>query len=185
MNNLRGEVEMKVTLKIILLFVIVMFINACQKNKEEDLYRTALEDIKNGNTQSAIENLEKIVNENPYSETAPDAYFTLASLYQSEEGDSIHKIENYKKALEYYQELIEKFPNHAKAPEAIFMAGFICAEYLKDYQQASHYYKKFLKAYPEHELATSVKAELDNLGKSPEEILLEKGVDLKSKGNSK
>ncbi|GIV45488.1 MAG: hypothetical protein KatS3mg036_0306 [Ignavibacterium sp.] len=65
------------------------------------------------------------------------------------------------------------------------MAGFICAENLKDYKRAEYYYKKFLKAYPDHELASSVKVELDNLGKSPEEILKEKGVDLGDKGKSK
>lgn len=155
---------------------------SCQKQKEEDLYKTALEDIKNGNTKEAINNLEKLVEENPYSEFAPDAYFTLASIYQVEEMDSIHKTINYRKAIEYYQQLIEKFPNHEKTPQAIFMAGFISAEYLHDYQQASFYYKKLLKAYPEHELAASAKLELENLGKSPEEILKQKGVELSTKG---
>jgi TolA-binding protein len=176
---------MKKSFIVIVLLLGLIALSSCQKHHEEDLYKTAMEDIKNGNPQAAINSLEELVEKNPYSEFAPDAFFTLASLYQSMEGDSIHKVENYRKALEYYQELINKFPNNEKTPEAIFMAGFINAEYLKDYQAASFFYKKFLKMYPEHELAVSVKAELDNLGKSPEEILKEKGVELQAKGSSK
>ncbi|MGB9664165.1 MAG: tetratricopeptide repeat protein [Ignavibacteria bacterium] len=168
-----------------LIFISSFGLLSCQKHKEESLYKTALEEIKNGNNQAAIENLEKLVEKNPYSQFAPDAFFTLASLYQSIEGDSIQKVNNYEKALECYNQIIEKFPNDEKTPQAIFMAGFICAENLKDFERAKYYYKKFLKAYPDHELALSVKAELDNLGKPPEEILMEKGVVLGDKGKSK
>lgn len=176
---------MKKILKYLLIISTIVGLISCQRNKEEDLYKTALEDLKNGNTKSAIDNLEKLIEINPLSDFAPDAYFTLAGLYQSIEGDSIQIIENYRKALGYYQQLIDNFPNHPRAPEAVFMCGFICAEYLKDYNQASIFYKKFLKAYPDHELVTSVQAELDNLGKSPEEILREKGVQLGMKGDRK
>lgn len=173
-------------LLILTLFIFSSFgLLSCQKQKEEGLYTTALEDIKNGNTQAAIENLEKLVETNPYSQFAPDAFFTLASLYQTLEGDSIQKLNNYEKALEYYNEIIEKFPNNEKTPQAIFMAGFVCAENLKDLERAKYYYKRFLKAYSDHELASSVKAELDNLGKPPEEILREKGIELGDKGKSK
>lgn len=174
---------MQKIIKSIFLFIIIISLISCQRNKEGDLYKTAMEDLKNGNTKSAIENLEKLIEINPLSEFAPDAYFTLAGLYQSMESDSIHMLVNYKKALGYYQQLIDNFPNHQKTPEAIFLSGFICSEYLKDYQQASIYYKKFLKAYPDHELVSSVQTELENLGKSPEEILRSKGVELKAKGN--
>lgn len=172
-------------LKFVLIVFLVFGLISCQRNKEEDLYKTALEDLKNGNTKSAINNLEKLIEINPLSDFAPDAYFTLAGLYQSMEGDSLQMVENYRKALGFYQQLIDNFPNHPKTPEALFMSGFICAEYLKDYNQASIFYKKFLKAYPDHELVTSVQAELDNLGKSPEEILREKGVQLGMKGERK
>lgn len=176
MKNLR--------INFVVLLLVFSLIN-CQRQSEKDLYKTAMEDIKNGNFQSAIQNLEKIIEQNPNSEYAPEVYFSLASIYQSLEGDPIHQKANYERALYYYQELIDKFPNNEKAPEATFMAGFICAEYLQDYKRASIYYKKFLKAYPEHELAFSVQAELDNLGKSPEEILREKGVEVQAKGGSK
>jgi len=181
--------EMKNLLKLISIVTITFSLLSCQKQKEENLYKTALEDFKNGNNQSAIKNLEKLIELNPYSEFAPDSYIFLASLYQAIEGDSIQKVNNYRKALEYYNHLIEKFPNHEKTPEAIFMAGFICAENLKDFDNARSYYKRFLKVYPDHELAFSVQAELDNLGKSPEDILKERGVEIgeevKTRGRSK
>ena len=54
------------------------------------------------------------------------------------------------------------------------MAGFILANDIKDYPAAREVYNKFLSEYPEGELAFSAKAELENLGKDPEEILKEK-----------
>ncbi len=177
--------NMKIKISDALIIFLTMIFLACKIDKEEGLYKTAVEDLKNSNTESAIKNLEKLVEQNPYSEYAPDAFFTLASIYQSLEGDSLRKEEYYKKAFQYYNEIIEKFPNHEKTPEAIFMAGFISAEYLKNYDQARHFYKKFLKAYPEHELATSVQAELENLGKTPEEILKSKGIEIQSHGMNK
>ncbi len=172
-------------LNLIFLISILLIFSACNSKSDKDLFETGMEDLKNQNVKEAINNFEELINEHPQSEFVPEALFTLGTIYQGQAADSIHKIDFYNKALEYYQRLIENYPNYEKTPEAIFLAGFINAEYLKNYDQARYYYKKFLKAYPDHELAQSVRAEYDNLGKSPEEILIEKGVDIKSQVSSK
>jgi len=51
------------------------------------------------------------------------------------------------------------------------MAGFIYANELQNYKEAEILYKQFLNEYPDNELAPSARAELENLGLSPEEIL--------------
>lgn len=172
-------------LNLIFLISILLIFAACNSKSDKDLFETGMEDLKNQNVQEAIKNLKKLIDEHPQSEFVPEALFILGTLYQGQEADSIHKINFYQKALEYYQKLIENYPNYKKTPEAIFLAGFINAEYLKNYEQARYYYKKFLKTYPDHELAQSVQTEYDNLGKSPEKILKEKGVDIKSQVSSK
>lgn len=167
------------------LIIIFLIFSACNSKSDRDLFETGMEDLKNQNVPEAIKNFEELLDEHPQSKYIPEALFTLGTIYQGQAADSIHKVEFYQKALEYYQRLIENYPNYEKTPEAIFLAGFINAEYLKNYDQARHYYKKFLKAYPDHELAPSVQAEYNNLGKSPEEMLKEKGVDVKTQVSSK
>lgn len=169
---------MKKKVNLILFFsVLITFVFiSCSKNKEEDLFKTANEDYKNQNIESAIRNFEKLVSENPYSEYAPESFFTLGHIYQTMEGDSIHRIEFSKKAIEYYNQLVSNFPNHEKSPEAVFMIAYLNAEVVKDFKTAELYYKKFLKMYPDHELAESARLEIQYLGKSPEEILKLHGV---------
>ena len=54
------------------------------------------------------------------------------------------------------------------------MAGFILANDLEDLDEAKSTYELYLEKYPNGQLADDARVELENLGKSPEEILLEK-----------
>lgn len=159
---------------LIVCFLIIILFTSCSKNKPEDLKKIAEEELKNGNIQGAIEKYEELVNNYSYSSNSPENLFILGQLLQAQEGDSVQKLSNYKKAIEYYSQILSNYPNYSKAPEATFMIAFIYSEIFKDYKLAEQYYKRFLKLYPSHELAQSVQAELDNLGKTPEEILNEK-----------
>ena len=51
------------------------------------------------------------------------------------------------------------------------MCGYIQANDIKDYKAATETYKLFLEKYPETEFAASAKAEIDNMGIAPEDIL--------------
>ena len=174
---------MKQLIFLISVVTLVSILVSCSKNDEEDLFKTAKEDLQNQNLEGAKNNLEKLVNKNPYSEFAPEAFFILGQIYQSMEADSIHRIEYNKIAIDYYNQLINNFPNHEKAPEALFMVAFINAEIFKDYNTAGLNYRKFLKMYPTHELAESARLELEFLGKSPEEILKLHGIGDESKAS--
>ena len=51
------------------------------------------------------------------------------------------------------------------------MCGYIQANELKDFDAATKTYKLFIEKFPDSEFAVSAKAELDNMGLAPEEIL--------------
>ena len=53
------------------------------------------------------------------------------------------------------------------------MMGFVYANDLGNADKAKQTYEDFLKRYPKDELAESARAELKNLGKTPEQILEE------------
>lgn len=70
--------------------------------------------------------------------------------------------------LERFQ---REFPQHELAAKALFLQAFTYAEYVKDFTKAELGYKAFLQRYPNHDLVPSIQFELQNLGKSPEELL--------------
>jgi len=80
-------------------------------------------------------------------------------------------IEKPEKAIELYAQVLANAPQHPKAATAQFMKGFIYANDLNQLDKAKAAYEVFLQKYPNDELAESAKMELENLGKSPEELI--------------
>ena len=91
----------------------------------------------------------KKLSEEQYYEKAKEAY-------------SKHQINQ---ALDFYKKIIAEYPDGKRAPESLFMLGFIYANDLKKYDQAKKYYTEFIQKYPKHELADDAQYELKNLGK--------------------
>jgi outer membrane protein assembly factor BamD (BamD/ComL family) len=77
----------------------------------------------------------------------------------------------YDESVKYLERFVREFPNHRNAPKALFLEGFTYAEYLKDYKRAEAIYNRFIQLYPNHEMVPSIQFELQNLGKTPEELL--------------
>ncbi len=91
----------------------------------------------------------KKLSEEQYYEKAKEAY-------------SKHQINQ---ALDYYKKLLAEYPDGRRAPESLFMLGFINANDLKKYDEARKYYTEFIKKYPKHELADDAQYELKTMGK--------------------
>ena len=98
----------------------------------------------------------------------PDKYADLI-LKAAGVAKSINKPD---KALVLYTAIAEKLPQHPKAPMASFMEGFIYNE-KGDTFNARVRYEAFLKKYPNDGLAKDARIELQNLGKSPEQLIKE------------
>ncbi|RMG67497.1 MAG: outer membrane protein assembly factor BamD, partial [Calditrichaeota bacterium] len=83
--------------------------------------------------------------------------------------------EKMEQARDYFQKILDEYPNGVFSSEALFMVAFIDANYLKNYAEARRYYEEFLQKYPNHELASSARYELEHLGKPVEELPFLKG----------
>lgn len=119
----------------------------------------------------AVKLYEKIAADFPKSALASEALFEAAKLYQSKSIPGMSDNAAYEKAVESYTSVYEKYPDSPEAPLAMFMTGFLYANEMKQYQAAKTAFEKFLKQYPEHEMAESARLEIQNMGKSPEELL--------------
>ncbi|MFH1008707.1 MAG: tetratricopeptide repeat protein [Candidatus Latescibacterota bacterium] len=98
----------------------------------------------------------------PDDERADDTFFALAQVAQNG-GDEI-------KAIGYYEELLNSFPNSEHNYKAQFMIGFIYSENLSDYKKAEAAYQQVLAAYPDCDLAKDARFMIANMGKSIEEL---------------
>lgn len=99
----------------------------------------------------------------PSDTMAPKYLYMLGDLHYS-------YLNNKEKALKNLKELWENYPNHEKAPLALFTSGFYYEQQNKK-EMAEKQYKLFLKKYPNHKLAEDVRLSKKRLGMSPKEQL--------------
>ena len=77
------------------------------------------------------------------------------------------------RAAMYFTDLINKYPDFPNAVDAYMILGNFYANKIYDLERAKEVYDEFLAKYPQHELAPQAQFMLKNLGKTPEELLLE------------
>ena len=157
---------------IIALLAIFIIVGCSTKKTDQELFDEAQLNLKQDKIPEAVMAFEEIVNDHSDSELASEALSQLAGLYQNKLIKSISEKENLEKAIELFKKLHADYPKSSFAPSGLFMAGFINANELQNYDEATNLYKQFLKEYPSDELAASAQAELDNMGLTPEEILM-------------
>jgi len=85
--------------------------------------------------------------------------------------------EQWSESEKYFQKILDEYPEGEFSSKALFMVGFVNANYLKNYDKAQQYYSKFLQKYPDHDLADDAKYELENLGKDINDLPFLKGEE--------
>jgi len=65
--------------------------------------------------------------------------------------------------IQYYRNIVNNYPDHEYAPQALFMIGFVYAEELQDLVQARRTFDELLKKYPDADVVDSAKWMIDNL----------------------
>lgn len=150
---------------LMLIFGLVLFISiGCgPKKTKEQLYAEAQDYEKDEKFKEAIKTFEQIVKEYPASNTSDSILFKIGQIYAN-------NLTDFESAIAAHERLIEKYPDSKLSAHSLFMIGFHFNNNVSDTVSARTYYEKFLEKYPNHELASSVKWELNNLGKDPNEI---------------
>jgi len=158
-----------------MMFAMLAFgIMACGEKKltEEDLKQaeaTLFNDDLTTNTEAipvVVEKYCQFVEQNPDAATAPDWLFKALEISVSQK--------DVEKSGEICDKLMKDYPDYDKTPAGMFMmASFIYEDQLHDLDKARVMYERILADYPESELIPSVQASLQNLGKTPEELVRE------------
>ena len=162
-------------MRFIPVFLIPLLLTACGKPSAEESFlagedaqqlaeSAASEAVQDSLFRIAIENFEAVVVNHPDDVFAEPALFRVAELHNN-------GTRQFHRAIDTYRHFRTIYPASPQAPVSLFMVGFLYNNELGQYREAAAAYNEFLNSYPDHELATSASAELENLGKSPEEII--------------
>ena len=79
--------------------------------------------------------------------------------------------EGPQKAIDIADILIEKYPDFEMTQMAMFVKGFVYENMIGDLQNAEMTYRQFIEKYPNSPIVEDVKATLENLGLTPEELI--------------
>jgi hypothetical protein len=75
------------------------------------------------------------------------------------------------KAIKIADMLIEKYSDFEMTPMAMYLKGFVYENIVGDLHNAEMTYRQFVEKYPESPMVEDVKATIENLGLSPEELI--------------
>lgn len=158
-----------------ILILAVVFLAACSggrqnrldeiKEKEKIVMKSYDEVPDKSTSESLRQDYLEFAKDYPEDSLAPKFMHKAAELAVS--------IDMPADAIITLDELISKYPDYEFLPDAMFFKGFILESHLKDIPSAKKAYEDFLKRFPKHELAAQVRFALDNLGKSPDELVEE------------
>ena len=79
--------------------------------------------------------------------------------------------EGPQKAIDIANVLIERYPDFEMTPMAMFIKGFVYENMIGDLYNAEMTYRQFIEKYPNSPMVEDVKATLENLGLTPEELV--------------
>jgi outer membrane protein assembly factor BamD (BamD/ComL family) len=94
----------------------------------------------------------------------------MSELDYYNKANELMSSENWEGAEENFQKILDNYPKGEHSAKALFMIGFINANYTNNLEKARKYYTKFLEKYPDHDLADDAKYEIENLGKNIEDL---------------
>ena len=99
----------------------------------------------------------------PKNEKSPEFLFKAAQ--------NNNYMGNNEEAIKLFEKFRATYPEDKKSADALFVVAFTYENNLNDLDKAKLAYEEFIAKYPDHALIKDAKFALQNLGKSPEEIL--------------
>ena len=151
-------------MKIRYYFITFMFIVSCNSSLDvHEKWKESIDYRKKTELMKSITCLKEIINHAGNDTMAVKAQYQIADIY-------LNDVNNYVFAIKEFEKVIENYSESDYSKKAMFMVGYINANYIHAYSDAIFYYNLFLKKYPSDELSYSVSYELELLDKVKEEI---------------
>ncbi len=164
----------------------ILLFTACQENKKNpheqqilpiEKYQAAIDSLENkmhATRNLPIDHATAMFAMKLYEEYA--SYFPNeknAPVYLFKAGELANSLQMPQPALNYFNRLINKYPDYKNIPYALFMQAMVYGDQLNDTTKARQVYQSISEKYPGTQLDIDARASIENLGKSTEEIIRE------------
>jgi outer membrane protein assembly factor BamD (BamD/ComL family) len=155
-----------------LLLMLGSVLMSCQSQREKDLKAVRQSENELFSEGGMVDRtrvaplLDKYVQ---FADNYPDD--TLAPAFLFKAGDMAMNTNRSVQAIQFYNRIIEEYPDYPKVPEAMFLKGYVYENNLGRLDKAQEIYEEFIARFPDNDFADDAKVSLQYLGKSPEELI--------------
>lgn len=101
------------------------------------------------------------------------SFESISKEYQFRAGELAKALNKPHVAIRHFNGLLERAPNHERAPLALFYKAMVIGDLLQEHENAKRFYQEFIDKYPEHPLVPSAIESIKLQGKSLDEIVKE------------
>jgi outer membrane protein assembly factor BamD (BamD/ComL family) len=161
--------------KYLIVVAVSIFILSCSNGKEKKL--------------TELKDLEKAVSANPLApidfkkaKELVNAYTDFVKEFPEDSGAASYlfkaaniamNIGQPKVSIDLFDQIIKEYPKFNKIPDCYFLKAFVYDDKLKNITKAREAYENFLRKFPNHDFADDARSCIDNLGKTPEQLIKE------------
>lgn len=166
---------MRTIISLISFFLAGIFLISCGSPHDQQLSEIkALEDslfsdaTKMIDQKMAKELIDKYVQ---FADAYPEDADTPETLFKA--GDMAMNLNMPQRAITIFDRIMNDYPDFDKTPQCLFLKGYIYENDFQDLDTARKIYEEFLQKYPDDEFADDAEISIQNLGKTPEELIRE------------
>ncbi len=165
-------------MRYLMLYLLIPILFSCTSKKEKEVLeiKATLDQVDQGFNNNKLDTaavrkaeneLKAFVAKYPGDSLSAGYLFQLGMLYQ--------KQRNFTEAIDMFDRVYTQYPASPNSRNAVFLQGFLYANELSNFEKAKEKYELYLEKYADVDpkMTSDVQMELQNLGKTPDEILKE------------
>lgn len=168
------------------ILLITLFIVSCKQNPdkmikqitglEKELYAAGSPIPDKDKVKEMLDLYTKFADTYPKDTLSPVFLFKASNLAMNTNQNDM--------AVLLLDRIINDYSDYSKLPETYFLKAFIYDNNIKNINKAREAYTLFLQKFPKSDLANDASISLDNLGKTPEQIIKEFQAEALRKSDS-
>jgi outer membrane protein assembly factor BamD (BamD/ComL family) len=160
---------------ILILLIPVVLMTGCKPSREKTISRIDILEKSLFAPEAVSFNKEKadslqafyldFIKDYPKDSLTPGYLFKAANIAMNSG--------NGNKAIDFFDQYIQNYPDQPKASMCMFFKAFIYENMLQNLDKARETYLMFIEKYPAHDFTNDARLALVNLGKTPEMLVRE------------
>lgn len=157
-----------------MLFGIIVLVSACGISKDKSEQRIAsmeerLFNSENGFSQAGADSLIQLYRD--FAANYPNDSLTPVYLFKA--ASITMNLQDGQGAITLFDQIRESYPEFERVPLCLFFKGYIQENLMGDIDKARETYQLFITTYPDHDFVDDAQASINNLGKTPEQMIQE------------